>query len=168
MGLLAVLLPVLFPSRFITNATVPHSCRALHFLLPRSQSSLSPFPIPPSLPAGQTSTSGRFSRPASEPASQQAGQSSNARTRWATRPPCPPIHSLSQPRPKPPIPRSALIQKASPTMDLLIGRITTPSCLSNCERPAIIGRSCPSLARASRQRVVGGAGRRRCTRLFML
>lgn len=34
--------------------------------------------------------------------SQRASQSSNARTRWATRPPCPPLHSLSQPRPKPP------------------------------------------------------------------
>lgn len=165
MGLLAVLLPVLFPSRFITNATVPHSCRALHCLLPRSQSSLSLSPSPllclPARPAHRVDSP-------DQPACKRAGQSSNARTRWATRPPCPPIHSLSQPRPKPPIPRSALIQKASPTMDLLIGRITTPSCLSNCERPAIIGRSCPSLARASRQRVVGGAGRPRCTCLFML
>lgn len=136
MGWLAVLLPVrpshshqdsspmllcLTPAGLSTSRCLAASLSVLRL----RHLSLSP---PPSLPAGQTSTSGRFS---------------NSRTRWATRPPCPPIHSLSQPRPKPPIPRSALIQKASPTLDLLIGRITTPSSLSKCERPAVVGRSCP-------------------------
>lgn len=81
MGLLAVLLPVLFPSRFITNATVPHSCRALHFSLPRSQSSLPPSPLLclPARPAHRVDSpnqpaSQRASEPARAPMQEQGGQ----------------------------------------------------------------------------------------------
>lgn len=155
MGLLAVLLPVR-PSHSHQDSSPMLLClppaglstsRCLAASLPRSQSSASASSLSlspsPSLPAGQTSTSGRFS---------------NSRTRWATRPPCPPIHSLSQPRPKPPIPRSALIQKASPTLDLLIGRITTPLASPSVNSPPSSDGLVPSLARASRRRVVGGGG----------
>lgn len=82
MGLLAVLLPVLFPSRFITNATVPRSCRALHFLLPRSQSSLSPLLCLPANPAHRVDFP---NQPASQPELQRKNKVGN-QTALSSRP----------------------------------------------------------------------------------
>lgn len=126
---LLVPLPVLFPSRFITNATVPRSCRALHFSLPHSQSSSASLPPFPCLPAKPAHRDYSPNQPASQPELQCKNKVGNQTALSSHQQPITASSEAAHPT-------ISAYQRASPTLDLLIGRITTPSGISNCERPA--------------------------------